>query len=35
LEHAKKALPQAPDDLNRKTLEAMIEALTKGSTSIN
>jgi len=34
LEHAKKALPQAPDDLNRKTLEAMIEALTKGA-SIN
>jgi len=34
LEHAKKALPQAPDDLNRKSLEAMIEALTKGA-SIN
>jgi len=31
LEHAKKALPQAPDDLNRKSLEAMIEALTKGA----
>ncbi len=35
LEQAKKALPQAPDDLNRKSLEAMIEALTKGNTSIN
>lgn len=31
LEHAKKALPQAPDDLNRKSLEAMIEALSKGA----
>ncbi len=30
LEHAKKALPQAPDDLNRKGLEAMIDALSKG-----
>lgn len=34
LEHVRKALLQAPDDLNRKTLEAMIEALTKGA-SIN
>lgn len=30
LEHARKALPQAPDELNRKGLEAMIEALSKG-----
>ena len=30
LEHAKKALPQAPDDLNKKSLEAMIVALEKG-----
>jgi len=30
LEHAKKALPQAPDDLNKKSLEAMIAALEKG-----
>jgi hypothetical protein len=35
LEHARKALSQAPDDLNRKSLEAMIETLAKGSTSIN
>ena len=35
LEHARKALPQAPDELNRKTLEAMIDTLSKGSTSIN
>jgi hypothetical protein len=35
LEHAKKALPQAPDDLNRKSLQAMIETLSKGSTEIN
>jgi len=35
LEQAKKALPQAPDDLNRKVLGAMIEALTKGDTSVN
>jgi hypothetical protein len=34
LEHAKKALEQAPDDLNRKSLQAMIEALSKGD-SIN
>jgi hypothetical protein len=30
LEHAKKALPQAPDDLNRKSLEAMVKALSEG-----
>ena len=30
LEHARKALPQAPDDLNRKSLEAMIAALEAG-----
>ena len=35
LEHAKTALPQAPDDLNRKSLEAMIDTLSKGSTEIN
>ncbi|MGB9459143.1 MAG: DUF2911 domain-containing protein [Bryobacteraceae bacterium] len=35
LEQARKALPQAPDDLNRKSLEAMIDALSKGNTSIN
>jgi hypothetical protein len=30
LEHAKKALPQAPDEPNRKGLESMIDALSKG-----
>jgi hypothetical protein len=30
LEHAKKALPQAPDDLNKKSLEAMVKALSEG-----
>ena len=35
LEHARKALPQAPDDANRKIVETMIEALTKGDTAIN
>jgi len=35
LEHARKALPQAPDDVNRKSLEAMIEALSKGDNAIN
>ncbi len=30
LEHAQKALPQAPDDLNRKSLEAMIKTLSEG-----
>ena len=30
LEHAKKALAQAPDPLNKKTLEDMIEALSAG-----
>jgi tetratricopeptide (TPR) repeat protein len=35
LEHAKKALPQAPDDANRKSLEAMIDALSKGDNAIN
>jgi Flp pilus assembly protein TadD len=34
LDHAKKALPQAPDDLNRKSLEAMVKALSEGQ-SIN
>lgn len=32
LEHARKALPQAPDDLNRKSLEAMIATLEAGGT---
>jgi Flp pilus assembly protein TadD len=32
LDHARKALPQAPDDLNRKSLEAMITALEAGQT---
>ncbi|HEX7597785.1 MAG TPA: DUF2911 domain-containing protein [Polyangia bacterium] len=31
LEHARKALPQAPDEQNRKILEAMIENLAKGA----
>ena len=30
LEHAKKALPQAPDELNRQSLEAMVKALSQG-----
>lgn len=30
LEHAQAALPQAPDDLNRRSLEAMIAALKEG-----
>jgi tetratricopeptide (TPR) repeat protein len=30
LEHARKALPQAPDAPNRQILEAMIETLSKG-----
>jgi hypothetical protein len=30
LEHARKALAQAPDDLNRKNLEAMVKALEAG-----
>jgi hypothetical protein len=30
LEHAQKALPQAPDELNRKSLEAMVQSLSKG-----
>ncbi len=34
LEHAKKALPQAPDDLNRNSLAAMVKALSEGQ-SIN
>lgn len=34
LEHAKKALAQAPDDLNRKSLEGMVKALSSGQ-SIN
>jgi hypothetical protein len=31
LEHARKALPQAPDDLNRTSLESMIKALSAGN----
>lgn len=34
LEHAQKALAQAPDDLNRQSLQAMIKALSEGQ-SIN
>ena len=34
LEHAKKALTQAPDDLNKRSLEAMVKALSEGQ-SIN
>jgi Flp pilus assembly protein TadD len=30
LEHARKALPQAPDDLNRTSLETAIERLERG-----
>lgn len=30
LEHAKKALPQAPDELNRKSLEGMVKTLSEG-----
>jgi hypothetical protein len=30
LDHAKKALPQAPDDLNRKSLETMVKTLSEG-----
>ena len=30
LEHARKALAQAPDELNRKSLQAMVEALSAG-----
>lgn len=29
LEHAKKALPQAPDEINRKSLEGMIQSLSQ------
>ena len=32
LEHARKALPQAPDDLNKQSLQAMIKALENGET---
>jgi len=30
LEHAQKALPQAPDPLNRQNLEAMIKTFSQG-----
>jgi len=30
LEHAKKALPQAPDELNKKSLEGMVKTLEEG-----
>ena len=30
LEHAKKALPQAPDEMNRKSVEGMLKALSEG-----
>ena len=32
LEHARLALPQAPDDINRKNLEASIKTLESGKT---
>ena len=35
LEHAKKALEQAPDDLNRKSLEGMVKTLSGGQSNIN
>lgn len=35
LEHAKKALEQAPDQVNRKNLTAMVEALTEGKKFTN
>jgi hypothetical protein len=35
LEHAKKAAEQAPDDLNKKNLSAMVEALAAGKTFNN
>jgi Tfp pilus assembly protein PilF len=31
LEHARRALPQAPDALNRQSLEAMVRSLESGS----
>ena len=34
LEHARKALPQAPDAVNKQALEAMVKALSAGQ-SIN
>ncbi|HYL78799.1 MAG TPA: DUF2911 domain-containing protein [Bryobacteraceae bacterium] len=35
LEHAQKALPQAPDELNRQGLQTMIKTLSEGQTKIN
>ena len=35
LEHAQKALAQAPDELNRKSLEGMVKSLSEGQTNIN
>ena len=35
LEHAKKAAAQAPDDLNKKNLAAMVDALAAGKTFSN
>jgi hypothetical protein len=35
LEHAKKALAQAPDDVNRRSLGEMVEKLQKGDTAVN
>lgn len=35
LEHARKALAQAPDDVNRRSLAGMVEKLEKGDTAIN
>ena len=35
LEHARKALAQAPDDVNRKNLAGIVQRLEKGDTAIN
>jgi hypothetical protein len=32
LEHAKIALTQAPDDLNKRSIEAMVKTLSEGKT---
>jgi len=35
LEHARKALAQAPDDVNRRNLTQMVEKLERGDTAVN
>jgi len=35
LEYAKKAAAQAPDDLNRKSLQDMVQLLSKGQQVVN